>query len=826
MRRSPRSRRPHAAAALVVFLLAATAAGRLAAQEPAPATPRDTAQAQAQTPRPIPAADIPERALGVGTALAGFRVEITADTVMRGAATALTDLARRIESAGEDLAPVQLQGQSLDNLAELERQWHVYEREVGAWEARLGTRGTQLDAVRDRLLFIRATWEMTRDSTRREELPPELRERIQSILLSVDSVRSRLRGPREEVLTQQDQASQLQVGITEALATIRAAQDAARRRLLVRDHPPIWRILTPDSAAAAPTGSLAQKLAPAWAYFGAHPERLVSQLLVFLALFGAVLALRRRSVRWVTAEHLIHSPAQLFARPASAAFLVALASTRFIHPDAPRAVSGITWILAIPALLLLLPTAVDRDVRRPTHLLAVLFVVSILVDLTIGHPSLGRLAVLALTVVAIPTLLHIIRLDSTVAQARDSRWWRAACGAMWIAIALLGGGVLANLLGYVALSRVWLAAVVTMAFAAIVFIALATVLTGIYVVFLETTLSQVLRVVQAHRRTLVRRGRAIIRLVLLAWWLNLVLHQLRIRELVWQDIGIALGHEWAIGSWSISLGEILTFVIAAWLAVAVAGATRALLRDDVLSRIELPRGMPDTISSVAYYVIIALGFLFAVGAAGIDLSRITILVGALGVGIGFGLQNIVNNFISGLILLFERPIQLGDTIEVGGLMGNVQAIGIRASTVRTFDGAEVIVPNADLISTQVTNWTLSDRQRRVEVPIGVAYGSDPQQVLTILREVASRHPKVLTNPEVAALFVGFGESSLDFTLRAWTADFETWMLVRSELYTAIYASLVEAGIEIPFPQRDLHLRSVDDGAAAALQRGKPDRTGG
>jgi potassium efflux system protein len=815
MKRSPLGFGTPFATACVLVLLLATAGRALSAQEAEPTTPRDTAQAR--VPRPIPATDIPERALGVGTALAGFRVEITADTVLRGAATALTDLARQIETVEANLDPVQLQGQSLDNLAELERQWRVYEREVGTWEERLGTRSTQLDAVRDRLLFIQATWQMTRDSTRREDLPPELRERIASILLSADSVHTRLRGPREEVLTQLDQASQLQVRITEALATIRAAQDAARRRLLVRDHPPVWRIFTPDSAATAPTGSLAQKLAPAWAYFGAHSGRLVYQLLVFLALFGAVLALRRRSVRWVTAEHLIHSPAQLFARPASAAFLVALAATRIIHPDAPRAVSGITWILAIPALLLLLPTAVDREVRRPTYLFAALFTVSILVDLTIGHPLLGRLAVLALTVSAIAILLHVVRLDSTVEQARQSAWWRAARRSMWLGVALLAGGALGNLLGYVALSRVWLGAVVTMAFAAIVFIALATVLTGIYVVFLETTLSQALRVVQAHRRTLVRRGRALIRLGLLAWWLTLVLHQLRIRELVWRDIGIVLGHEWAIGSWSISFGEIFTFAIAVWLGIAVAGATRALLREDVLPRLELPRGVPDTISSVAYYALMALGFLFAVGAAGIDLSRITILVGALGVGIGFGLQNIVNNFISGLILLFERPIQMGDTIEVGGLMGNVQVIGIRASTVRTFDGAEVIVPNADLISTQVTNWTLSDKLRRIEVPIGVAYGSDPKQVLTILREVATRHPRLLTNPEPAALFVGFGDSSLDFSLRAWTAEFETWLHIRSDLYTQIYEALAEAGIAIPFPQRDLHLRSVDRGAAEALR---------
>ncbi len=824
MRRSPRRSRPTAAAALVVFLLAATAAGRLAAQEPAPAPSRDSAQLQ--VPRPIPPADIAERALAVGTLLAGFRTAITADTVVSRIVAALTDVTQQIAQAATDLTPVQLRGQSLDNLRELDRQWRGYERQVGGWQTQLATRSQQLDGVRDRLLFIQATWELTRDSTRREDLPPELRERVQSVLLSVDSARVRLRAPREEVLTQQDQAAQLQVRIAEALAAIRTADAAARRRLLVADHPPIWRVFAPDSAAPPPTGSLRQKLEPARAYFAAHPQRLLFQALLFIALVGAVLALRRRSVRWVTAEHQIHSPAQLFTRPVSVAFLVAVAATRLFNPDAPQAVYRLTWILALPPLLLLLPTAIDRDMRRPTYVFAALFVAALLVDLSISHPLLGRLALIGLAVAAIAALHYVIRLDGTRERARESRWWLAAPALMWIGIALLGGAIVANLLGYVALCQVIVAAVVISSFGAMGFLALAAVLFGVYVVVLETILSRALRTVQAHRRTLVRRGRAVIRLGTLLWWTTLVLQQLRIGDLVVRDLGLVFGTPWSIGSWSISLGEILTFVIAVWLAVTVAGAIRALLRDDVLSRVELPRGVPDTVSSVAYYVIIALGFLFAVGAAGIDLSRITILVGALGVGIGFGLQNIVNNFISGLILLFERPIQLGDTIEVGGLMGNVQAIGIRASTVRTFDGAEVIVPNADLISTQVTNWTLSDRTRRLETPIGVAYGSDPAKVLSILQEVAARNPKVLTNPEPTALFVGFGDSSLNFSLRAWTADFESWLVVRSELYTQIYAALAEAGIEIPFPQRDLHLRSVDDGAAAALQRGKPDRTSG
>jgi len=216
------------------------------------------------------------------------------------------------------------------------------------------------------------------------------------------------------------------------------------------------------------------------------------------------------------------------------------------------------------------------------------------------------------------------------------------------------------------------------------------------------------------------------------------------------------------------------------------------------------------------YTILTLGFLSAMAVAGIEVSQFAIIFGALGVGIGFGLQNIVNNFISGLILVFERPVKIGDTIEVGTMIGEVRRIGIRSSTVRTFDGAEVIVPNGNLISAEVINWTLSDRIRRIKVAAGVAYGTDPQKVIDILVKVAKESDDILGFPEPNALFKGFGASSLDFELRAWTANFDRWMRVASQITVDVNRELVEAGIEIPFPQRDLHLRSVEPSAGRAL----------
>jgi len=203
-----------------------------------------------------------------------------------------------------------------------------------------------------------------------------------------------------------------------------------------------------------------------------------------------------------------------------------------------------------------------------------------------------------------------------------------------------------------------------------------------------------------------------------------------------------------------------------------------------------------------------------------DFSRVALFAGAFSVGIGFGLQNVVNNFVSGLILLFERPIQIGDMVEVGGLLGEVRRIGARSSTVRTVDGAEVIVPNSNLISEQVVNWTLSDRRRRIIVDVGVAYGSDPETVLGILRSVAEANSSVLDEPAPEALFQEFGDSALNFRLRAWIPRFEESFEINSRLCVAINDALRDAGIAIPFPQRDLHVRSVESDVIRSLR----DRT--
>ncbi len=185
-------------------------------------------------------------------------------------------------------------------------------------------------------------------------------------------------------------------------------------------------------------------------------------------------------------------------------------------------------------------------------------------------------------------------------------------------------------------------------------------------------------------------------------------------------------------------------------------------------------------------------------------------------GIGFGLQAIVNNFVSGLILLFERPIKVMDIIENGSRTGRVKSLGLRATVVQTFDNAEIVIPNSELITGTVTNWTLAEKKARVRVPVGVAYGSDISQVIEILIRCANEHPLVLSTPPPRAMFLAFGASSLDFELRAWIPDVRQRTSTLSELNQEIESEFSQAGIEIPFPQSDLHLRTVSEEVAAGL----------
>jgi len=271
-----------------------------------------------------------------------------------------------------------------------------------------------------------------------------------------------------------------------------------------------------------------------------------------------------------------------------------------------------------------------------------------------------------------------------------------------------------------------------------------------------------------------------------------------------------------LGSHRITLGLLLTAAALLYGSFVASSAIQALLLEEVFPKRHVEPGVGLSISKLIQYLLILVGFLLALGALGFTLTNITILGGAIGVGIGFGLQAIVNNFASGIILLFERPIRVGDVIQLVDLPCQVKKIGLRSTTVTSRDDADIVIPNSDLITNQVTNWTLSERRMRLRIPVGVAYGSDVSLVMQILKEVAESNLSVLNDPPPSVLFLNFGDSSLNFELRLWIKDFLDRKRIQSELNQTIDSRFRSEGIEIPFPQRDLHVRSVDESPGSIL----------
>ena len=271
---------------------------------------------------------------------------------------------------------------------------------------------------------------------------------------------------------------------------------------------------------------------------------------------------------------------------------------------------------------------------------------------------------------------------------------------------------------------------------------------------------------------------------------------------------------------SVTIGSILLLLILFASVIIIERIVQKQLIRRFLSRTKLQPSLQFGLSRIIGYTLIAVGFYVAFQLVGFDLSSLAIIAASLGVGIGFGLQNIINNLVSGIIILAERPISIGDRIEVAGVAGRVTKIQLRSTTVVTNDNITMIVPNADFISNTVTNWSHGDPKVRIRVPVGVAYGSDLKLLQRLLLEAAAEHPKALRDPSPVVLFTEFGDSSLNFELGVWTEEMTaTPIHFTSEMNFIIDQKLRENDIEIPFPQRDLHVRS---GLPAAAESSNED----
>ena len=469
-------------------------------------------------------------------------------------------------------------------------------------------------------------------------------------------------------------------------------------------------------------------------------------------------------------------------------------------------------LLAVIPLLRIVPDLIPTDLQPSARIAVGMLALQRTVTMWTVGTAPFRLLQLGLSLLGAYFLWKALEPGGSLGL-RAPRWRLYLRRLAWLLLAGFVVAIVANVIGNVSLADVINSGVATSLFLALVVYAVTQVL--------DIAASAAIKLGAEESRYLAARGDrleqvlvSIIRIVSIAIWIAVSLNGFLLWQPAYGALTRLLAASLTIGQVTISVDLVGAFLLVLYLGTQLARLISGVAELDVMGRMELRRGVAVTVGSLLRYALIGVAFLLALAAVGVDLSNIAILGGALGLGIGFGLQNIVNNFISGLLLAFERPVGIGDTVQVGTNTGEVKEIGIRASVIRTFEGAEVIVPNSELITQDVINWTRSGSMRRLEIPVGVAYGNDPAKVISLLADVALQHPAVRGNPAPVVLFTGFGTNSLDFAVRAWTESAD-WPVVRSDIAVAMSTALADACIEIPFPQRDLHLKTVD----AALLKG-------
>jgi potassium-dependent mechanosensitive channel len=538
---------------------------------------------------------------------------------------------------------------------------------------------------------------------------------------------------------------------------------------------------------------------------------ILAQVLVIFAT-AAFIARHRRQAQGTPEWRFI------LDHPWATGVFASMATLAPLYSSPPAVWRLVLWILLAFSAAVLISALVRNPLKRFTvYLLATVLVISLALQLINLPAPLMRLFLALVALVGMPLGLMMARYNIQRHQGHVNVF---SLGLRLMALVSLLS-FMAQAAGYSTLAAHLIDASIKSVFVGIFAMMTVRLAHGGIDFFLEQPAVLRRTFVLRFGRELAQRLKTLIKVVIWAGtFFNLLL--------VWgvyhnfgQAWGKLTGYGIEVGQIHLSLAMVLLSLLVIYLSIQASWGLRAVLDTQVFPHTAMDRGVSDAIKKLMHYSLVFVGFLLAMSLAGVEMRNFAVLAGAFGIGIGFGLQNIVNNFVSGLILLFERPIKVGDMIVVDEDWGTVRKIGLRSTVIETFDNAELIVPNSQLIAEKVTNWTLTTTRARVILPVGVAYGSRLELVMEILKEAALNHPLVLDDPNPSTLFVGFGDSSLDFELRCYIADVSKRLSVRSELGQYVDRRFREEGVEIPFPQRDLHVRSVDAKVVSQVRREAP-----
>lgn len=698
-----------------------------------------------------------------------------------------------------------------ETLFEFFRLWDRQKSEISKWNDEVADRTEFLLSEKKLLQEALTVWKATDTTSVNATAPFELKQKTRSLIREIEKAILKIESEIGRLLVLQNSLADQDVQSELMSRKVEEQYISGKRELLNKNAPAFWELeffTEGGSNLFQPLLGIADSFINASKLLylknaGSFPGSLIYSFFLVLFLVYIIKYSRTLSVD----DTRLNRISLMFGVPVSTIAFLLFIQILFSSQNLPRIFLNIIKILALIPMVRIFTRLVDPAYKKSLYYIAFLVVLQ-QSKVTMGSGTLLERMFLSVIIILSLIMFNYIKLDKGIKKGTN-RFTPIVIKTINLLTILFIFAFIADVFGYVMFSLTIVDGVLNSLFGLSTLYLLAQLIEGTLFVLIQSDFAKKSNIVRNHSELVKQKIHKIVKFLFYVLAVSSVLRSFGLLIILGNFLEELFSNSLSVGTFSLNVGTIILFFFSIWFAVAIARSIKFILETDILVRMNLKRGVAGAVSSMALYAITGFGIVFAIMSSGLDLNSFSLLAGALGVGIGFGLQDIVRNFISGLILIFERPVQIGDAVEVEELSGIVRKIGIRSSVIKTWEGAEVIVPNGNLISNKLINWTFSDHHRRVDIAVGVAYGSDVKKVLQLLIDCTKANEEILLNPEPTVFFKDFADSALLFELRCWTENFNSWLQIQSDLRVEIEKVLRENGIEIPFPQTDVHIKSGD-----------------
>ncbi len=701
-----------------------------------------------------------------------------------------------------DTSTTQLQEYNLWALTDLKVKWDKYERDVDSERKEMNSLVEDYQEGYTKLSLLYQKWEVTQASEM-ENAPSTISEQIDTLKADIDAQRAWIEDSLAITLVRYKEITAAHKDVVYMVDQIEAISSSKRLNVFSKDARPLFDDLGLDHGYPNFLEQLWSSAAVVYADvkdFAKNRSREIEWHIVLCILFLASFLYFQRSFNKNRPENLPIDDLvfQLINRPIALAITLGVFISFWYYSSPPPLILQLLFLSILLPILYLARVLTPKRFWYAVLFMSSAYLVDILGEMMPAYPFTQRILIFILSIGT--TVFGAILLFQWKGIGREStlKKWAFRMVIVYTIFSILS--VYANLVGSLSLARILTRTVIINGAVGMVLVLSYQIFKSLMRTFIASTIGQKLNLIRQNGLEIAKKAVTYLKLFFIYVYAKSFLSNLYITDYVqelWGDF-TSLGRKF--GDAYLSIGQVVDFILIIFVFTIIAGVFRALIEVEILPRTKVKKGIPMAAGMLTRYTILVLGFLMAVAAAGISLDKVGLIIGALGVGIGFGLQKVVGNFVSGLILVLERPVRVGDVVTASNTEGTITEIGLRASKIRDWDGAEVIIPNEDLITLKVTNWTFSDADRRRELFIRTAPDADPNQVIALCKEVILDHENVIKYINPMVLFLGFKDFYLEFRVLFWVS--ENMLQTTSEVNIGIWEILHKNGIQTPVPKQE------------------------